>query len=530
MKITSLSADNIAQRMFRIIAQTFPVACASDEFYYFPHLRLPDQKWSIWDQFSNETISDIVNRLLSWENELNKMIVSEPDQDIRIDLALLRKFAGTLREQLSSYKIWQNQPTFYLTLASIGLAEAMESSDPSAIHERAIGLPAFLDQAADNLSRVPLLFRDIGIEMISDTKQYIELIRSSVPELSPAIDALKRFEKTLKEIETSKDFLLQRDMLEHIIRFHISAEMDIKEVHYVLDQEIYEMNRILEQEPGNIGFHRNLSRGRKELWQEVYESIPLPDKRNKEIIRLYSDEVSRLKQHCIDKRFVSHDLVEACPVQVTSMPSFLSAIRTASSYSISPGFASSGGTFYIFRYRQSEKAQQENLRELRMLSAHETYPGHHLLDISRFNRVRSCRAPVEQPIFYEGWACFAEELMRLTGYFTEPCDRLILAKRRFWRAIRGKVDLGLQTGTMNISTAARYLKRAGISYKKALSSVRKYPLNPGYQLCYTIGLRRFLDLFERYGRESLQHFVQNVLTQGEILFTDLEDTFRKTGK
>ena len=55
----------------------------------------------------------------------------------------------------------------------------------------------------------------------------------------------------------------------------------------------------------------------------------------------------------------------------------------------------------------------------------------------------------------------------------------------------------------------------------ATSSVGKYTLNPGYQLCYTLGLRRFLDLFDRYGRDNLQDFVQTVLNQGEILFADL---------
>jgi len=172
------------------------------------------------------------------------------------------------------------------------------------------------------------------------------------------------------------------------------------------------------------------------------------------------------------------------------------------------------------------KAQQGYLREYRMTCAHETYPGHHLLDVSRWSLTRACRRAVEQPIFYEGWACFAEELMRLTGYFSEPGDQLLLAKRRLQRAMRGKVDIGLQTGTMNISTATRYLKETGISTEQAMSSVRKYTLNPGYQLCYTLGLRRFLDLFERYGRDNLQNFVQTVLAQGEIHFTDLEKTLQ----
>lgn len=62
--------------------------------------------------------------------------------------------------------------------------------------------------------------------------------------------------------------------------------------------------------------------------------------------------------------------------------------------------------------------------------------------------------------------------------------------------------------------------------EQAMSSVRKYTLNPGYQLCYTLGLRRFLDLFHRYGDENLQNFVPTVLGQGEIDFADLEKILR----
>jgi len=163
-----------------------------------------------------------------------------------------------------------------------------------------------------------------------------------------------------------------------------------------------------------------------------------------------------------------------------------------------------------------------------MLTAHETYPGHHLLDISRWNMVRSLRRPVEQPVFYEGWACFAEELLRLTGYFSTPEERFLLAKRRLWRAVRGKVDLGMQKGTMDINAAVGYLEETGVYGKHAVSVVKKYLLNPGYQLCYTLGVRRFLDLFSRFGLNNLQKFVKITLTQGEIGFPALGKVMEST--
>jgi uncharacterized protein (DUF885 family) len=116
--------------------------------------------------------------------------------------------------------------------------------------------------------------------------------------------------------------------------------------------------------------------------------------------------------------------------------------------------------------------------------------------------------------------------MRLTGYFAEPADRLLLARRRFVRAMRGKVDIGLQTGALDFTTAAKYLEKTGIGRERAKLLARKYPLNPGYQLCYTIGLQRFLNMWHQYKNGGLTEFVRAIFDQGEILFTDLEKILR----
>ena len=61
-----------------------------------------------------------------------------------------------------------------------------------------------------------------------------------------------------------------------------------------------------------------------------------------------------------------------------------------------------------------------------------------------------------------------------------------------------------------------------MSIDHATSSSRRYLLNPGYQLCYTLGILRFIDLFDRYGHDDVPEFVKFALGQGEINFDDLE--------
>lgn len=523
MTPTSSKAEAIFFQFLERLATNFPVACASDEFYYFPQIRLEKSPWEQWDCFSATTIDQLGQQLARWERELAPAVGAQSTRQLALDLALFQKVAQTLREQLTEVRAWERQPTFYLTLVGIGLAEAMAATDSAAAKQRAQGLPDFLDQASHNLKNVPQLFRDLGLAMVADTRAYLESLTPAIPEICRALSALDHFEATLRNLTVTNDFRLDQPLLERIVRSHLNCEMTLAEADDLLDREIAEMIQILEAEAAKLlPTPPTALRPKRPDWQEAIALIPLPRVGPDGWIGLYRRQVDHLAQHCVHQGWLPQPLVAACPVRVTAVPQFLSAIRTASSYSVVAQHPPIGGSFYILGGDGSHEISPENQRELPMLSAHETYPGHHLLDTSRWRMTNRFRRCIEQPIFYEGWACFAEELMWHTGYFATPADRLLLAKRRLWRAIRGKIDLGLQTGALNLSTAAQYLQTTGISQQHAVAVVQKYPLQPAYQLCYTIGLRRFIDLFETFGQRNLNRFVQTVMENGEINFLDLQ--------
>jgi len=135
------------------------------------------------------------------------------------------------------------------------------------------------------------------------------------------------------------------------------------------------------------------------------------------------------------------------------------------------------------------------------------------------------RRHIEFPLYYEGWACFSEELLFDTGFFYLQTDKLLLAKRRYWRAVRGRIDLDIHTRKRNLKEAAQLLVDYGMDQKKAVAMVRRYVLKPGYQLSYTIGRRNFIDLYECFKKKEKDHipskFTRQVLTQGEIGFNHL---------
>jgi uncharacterized protein (DUF885 family) len=519
-------ADSLSVEIFSELANCFPITCASDEFVFFPQAQPKSPDWHQWDRFSPEDVNGLTQQIRHWEETLRRIRPGITDETMEIDLIMIQQAVRTLREQLGEVRAWESQPSFYLMIANIGLTEAISSMESDALAKRAETLPSFLDQARRNLRKVPELFRDIGLAMLKDTRAYFSTLRKHAPEMERSIKALARFETHLTGLTPLPDFRQPPELVARIFRSHLGTGMDIETIGRLLDNEIEQMEQFLR----SASLERNsiaIEGKNRAHWSEIIERIPFPPMEPGGLVSCYRDEVRRLAAHCRENGFVSQAVLTACPVNVAPVPSYLSAIRTASSYSIPPGHPPVGGTFYIINADLPDEARRTYQKEYRILCAHETYPGHHLLDISRWGLKRPSRRMIERPLFYEGWACFAEELMRVTGYFTEA-ENLLLARRRLWRAIRGKVDLGLQTGTMDLNEAAALIAETGVAHEHALAAVRKYPLNPGYQLCYSVGLHRFLRLFRRYGLKSPSRFVGCVLSQGEIDFKHLETVLKRT--
>jgi uncharacterized protein (DUF885 family) len=112
--------------------------------------------------------------------------------------------------------------------------------------------------------------------------------------------------------------------------------------------------------------------------------------------------------------------------------------------------------------------------------------------------------------------------MLRTGYFQGVWDRFILAKRRAERAARGLVDIGLQSGRITNDDALKLLIRVGYRPEVAAAVLPKYLLRPGYQVCYTLGLRECLNLLDRFGHNDVGYFARILLGNGESGFARLE--------
>jgi uncharacterized protein (DUF885 family) len=130
------------------------------------------------------------------------------------------------------------------------------------------------------------------------------------------------------------------------------------------------------------------------------------------------------------------------------------------------------------------------------------------------------RRQYESPLFYEGWATYAESLLLHTGYVQEDLNRIVFHKRNLWRAARCLVDLGLATGSMGKEESQKLLKQSGFNETEAVSQMRRFQLNPGYQLCYSLGLYEILKLREKHATLlGNNRFHQLLLDGGQAPFS-----------
>jgi uncharacterized protein (DUF885 family) len=158
-------------------------------------------------------------------------------------------------------------------------------------------------------------------------------------------------------------------------------------------------------------------------------------------------------------------------------------------------------------------------REYRMLAAHEAIPGHHYLDSIRRRLKNPIRRQIESPLFYEGWASYAESLLAEYGYIRKPLELLIDFKRNLWRAARCQIDVGLTTGNISTPDALELLKVCSFSPAEAERQIDRFRLNPGYQVCYSLGHCEFSRLKSVYAPKlGNKRFHEHLLEGGELPF------------
>ena len=501
-----------AETTYESIARAFPVSSSSDEFYFFPQVVTDPIDWSCWDDFSPKAIQAIASELHQAELVIAHLTNEPLGEADLIDAELLIRVFRTLREQLCDIRAHESQPTLHLTLLVAGLSDALSSGEARAWSERVDGVPEFLERAKRCLFRVPTLFRDLGLEMVSDLRDWCRGLDTLGYDVSLLESALQSFGSFLEHVQVSAGYLMPGEAFERILVHHLDCGQSLEWLERTLQRELAAMEQVLSEETARLGLNVH--------WTKAKDLVPFVDAGPTGLLGLYHSELSSMEEHCRQFGLIPASLPDDAELKIAEVPRSLAAIRASDAYSARPGHPCRGGTFYVMEDKEQTHRPGRSL-EYRMTASHEVWPGHHLLDLCRWSLMRRIRRPVESPLLYEGWACVSEEILARTGYFVDPWDRFLLAKRRAERAARGLIDWGLQSGVMSLDEGVAALVRVGYPRRLAQRIVPKYLLRPGYQVCYTHGLLQALGLLDRLGPSGLLSFSKTILDQGQIGFQRL---------
>jgi uncharacterized protein (DUF885 family) len=362
--------------------------------------------------------------------------------------------------------------------------------------------------------------------MAADVHQYIEEIHrdangdsSRVPLALPcheAKEALAVFTELLRRMGPIPAAAVESVSVERLVQRHFGCTRSLEEI-YGLAEEEWENNQE-EMERLRRNINPNLE------WQQLYENY-LPNTGDEsDLFGLYRDAIASLRDLCRRLNLIDGHLDQE--VVLTETPTYLRSVRSGASYSAPLGIdPSEHACFYISAGSSSSWAQMDVLRRLRLhreyrfLSAHETYPGHHLLDSIRRHLPNPVRRQLESPLFYEGWAYYAESILAESGHVRNELELLVDCKRRLWRAARCLIDAGLAIQRLATEEAANLLVSVGFAADEARAQVERFRLNPGYQLCYSLGKYEIQDLRKRFASKlGWQRFHQLLLEGGEIPF------------
>jgi uncharacterized protein (DUF885 family) len=266
--------------------------------------------------------------------------------------------------------------------------------------------------------------------------------------------------------------------------------------------------------------------------EKLYHAYLPSDMAESDTMLLYEREIERLASFFHGHGFSAVDV--ASPLELCETPTYLRSVRSAASFCAALCADGRDKDFFYMTTRlpgQRGKGAAPLLkkrlhREYKFLSAHETVPGHHLLDQVRRGLRNPVRRQIESALFYEGWAYYAETLLTESGYVESPIEYLVDCKRRLWRAARCQIDVGLATGRLSRQDAIGLLVSAGFSPEEAESQIDRFRLNPGYQLCYTLGRYEIMRLRHTYGlRMGVDQFHRQLLQGGELPFHLIEKRF-----
>ena len=448
------------------------------------------------------------------------------------------------RELYQPLEMWKRQPNYYLNPGLNGvfslflhrLRPERELADAAA--KRLESVPTNIRDGVANLdlSRTPRVYAERAIGQAKAAARYArELVPAEVKDASSkqrltdaGAKAAKAFDDFAAYLESNKEratgnYAIGEELYSALLREKEllpfgAAELRERgrEQHELLSTEA---NRIATEIDGSGDWAKTCDRLNK-------IHAPTPDAMRDE----YAEWTERARSFLRDTELVTLPPGENCTVEPS--PPFQRPVLAVASYQRPPAFRDTLHGHFFVPYPPDGTPPEEVQKRLEgncsagipTTAVHEAYPGHHWHLVMAKSNPSHARRIFGTAYFSEGWALYAERVMREQGFFTDPKHLLYQYEATIFRAARIVVDTSLHMGEMTFDEAVRFMVEKGnLTEPNARAEVGRYCSWPTQASSYLTGMLEIIDIRTRWlarrgksDRPALRAFHDAITTAGML--------------
>ncbi len=219
----------------------------------------------------------------------------------------------------------------------------------------------------------------------------------------------------------------------------------------------------------------------------------------------YEEWTSTARDYLREHRLVSFPAGEECSVEPS--PPFQRPVIAVASYESPPAFSDSMQGHFFVPYPPDGASPADIDKRLASncfpgiptTSVHEAYPGHHWHLVMAKLNPSAVRQVFGTSYFAEGWALYAERMMRERGFFSELAQEMFQYEATIFRAARIVVDTSLHIGEMTYEEAVDFMMAStNMTEPTARAEVTRYCSWPTQASSYLTGCLEIVRIRDRF--------------------------------
>jgi len=488
---------SIGERYLGLMGRTFPVMTVSDSFYTFPRAHAALAHTHDMETLSRESISAAVGAAEGLLGQLGGVDATLLDLEDRIDWHLLWGSMCTFIRDLGRRRVWRTEPLMYLKIVNL----CCELNPATRLPH----IPALLSNAERNLHHVPRIALEIALTMLAGEHGLAQRVREAAREYrveeQPLCKSLASFERFMQKDlmpRATESFAAGEAEFEDALRTFVGTDLTAEEVWHMGHALYDEADDALQAASARLGASQSVNELEAKL---RHEYSPRSD-----LLTLYHQSLVKARDFLRQSQLLTVPDDADYVIDVIGTPGSWQLTRSTAGYNCPRG--------------QKRATLHTNLDDPRwhvehlLTIAHELYPGHHLQGVIARQNPRPLRQQFELPIFYDGWATYAERLMVEAGFWPGEVAGFFCWKLRKFRAARVLADVGLHTGRLTLEEAKKLLVDAHLREDLARREVRRYTTTPAFQLSYAIGADQIECLRARFEATLGRRRFHDVLLEG----------------